>query len=104
MRSTIATLLLTFALTVSRAASSREQPLDLTALSIEELMDIEVTSVSKKPEKMAEAAAAVAVVTREDLRRAGATSIPEALRLVPGVQVAPLHWLFWQPLAQTWVW
>jgi len=88
MRSTIATLLLTFALTVSRAASSREQPLDLTALSIEELMDIEVTSVSKKPEKMAEAAAAVAVVTREDLRRAGATSIPEALRLVPGVQVA----------------
>lgn len=57
-------------------------------LGLEELMQIEVTSVSKKQQPLREAAAAVHVLTREDIRRSGATSIPEALRLVPGVQVA----------------
>ena len=51
-------------------------------------MDIEVTSVSKKPEKATEAAAAVFVITQEDIRRSGATHIPEVLRMVPGVEVA----------------
>ncbi|MCJ7829965.1 MAG: TonB-dependent receptor plug domain-containing protein [Desulfobacterales bacterium] len=63
---------------------------DLTQLSIEELMDIEITSVSKKAQKLSEAAAAVYVITQEDIRRSGVTSIPEALRMVPGVQVAHL--------------
>jgi len=63
-------------------------PKDLTKLSLEQLMDIEVTSVSKKPEKAAEAAAAVFVITQEDIRRSGATHIPEVLRMVPGVEVA----------------
>jgi len=89
MRSIIATLLLASASIASGAAAlSGDTSLDLTALSIEELMDIEVTSVSRKPEKITRAAAAVAVLTRDDLRRAGVTSIPEALRLVPGVHVA----------------
>jgi iron complex outermembrane recepter protein len=61
---------------------------DLTELSIEELMSIEVTSVSKRPEAISQAAAAVFVLTQEDLRRAGVTNLPDALRLVPGVQVA----------------
>ena len=61
---------------------------DLTALSLEELMNVEVTTVSKKPEQRATAADAIFVLTGEDIRRSGATSIPEALRLVPGVQVA----------------
>jgi iron complex outermembrane recepter protein len=61
---------------------------DLTELSLEELMNVEVTSVSKRTETISEAAAAVYVLTREDIRRAGVTSIPEALRLVPGLQVA----------------
>lgn len=69
---------------VSGSAGSR----DLTELSIEELMNIEVTSVSKRAETISAAAAAVYVLTQEDLRRAGVTSIPEALRLVPGLQVA----------------
>jgi len=56
-------------------------PLDLTELSLEELMDIEITSVSKKEEKLFEAAAAVYVVTGEDIRRSGVTSIPEVLRM-----------------------
>lgn len=61
---------------------------DYTVLSLEELMEIEITSVAKKMQKRTEAAAAVSVITQEDIRRAGVTSLPEALRLAPGVEVA----------------
>ncbi len=61
---------------------------DLTELSLEELMDVKVTSVSKKSQTLADAGAAVFVVTGEDIRRMGVTSIPEALRMVPGLYVA----------------
>lgn len=61
---------------------------ELTGLSLEALMDIEVTSVSKRPEKRSEAAAAIYVITPERLRRWGVTSLPDALRMVPGLQVA----------------
>lgn len=61
---------------------------ELKALSLDELFDLEVTSVSKKPEKLSEAPAAIRVVTGEDIRRSGALSIPEALRNIPGVEVA----------------
>jgi iron complex outermembrane receptor protein len=61
---------------------------DLKKLSLAQLMDIEVTSVSKIGEPLGGAAAAVAIVTNEDIRRSGATSIPEALRLLPGIHVA----------------
>src|SRR5688572_155925 len=60
----------------------------LKRLSIEELMDIEVTSVSRSAETLSSAAAAVGVVTNEDIRRSGATTIPEALRGIPGLHVA----------------
>lgn len=63
-------------------------PEDLTDMSLEALMNIEVTSVSKKPQKQSEAAAAVFVITNDDLRRWGVTNIPEALRRVPGIEVA----------------
>jgi iron complex outermembrane recepter protein len=61
---------------------------DLKRLSIEELMDVEVTSVSRTAESLGGAAAAISVVSNEDLRRTGATAIPEALRGVPGINVA----------------
>jgi len=61
---------------------------DLSELSLEELANIPVTSVSKKPEKLSHAAAAVTVITQEDLRRSGVTTIAEALRLAPGLDVA----------------
>ena len=61
---------------------------DITKLSLEELLAVEITSVSKKTEKASEAAAAVFVVSQEDIKRSGATSIPEVLRMVPGLQVA----------------
>lgn len=60
----------------------------LLTLSLNELSDIEVTSVSKRLEKASEAPAAVYVITSEDIRRSGATSIPEALRMAPGLSVA----------------
>src|SRR3989475_1722694 len=63
-------------------------PSELTELSLEELMNVEVTSVSKKAEPLSNAAASVYVITREDIRRYGATSIPEILRLAPNLQVA----------------
>lgn len=67
----------------------------LVELSLEELMDIEVTSVSRKPEKVGQAAAAVTVITADDIRRAGATSLPEALRLAQGLHVARLDASKW---------
>ncbi len=63
-------------------------PAELKKLSVEELLDIDVTSVSKYPEKLSEAAAAVAVLTQDDIHTSGFTSIPEVLRLVPGLDVA----------------
>jgi len=57
-------------------------------MSMEDLMNMQVTSVSKRTQKVADAAAAIFVITQEDIRRSGATSIPEALRLVPGLEVA----------------
>ncbi len=67
----------------------------LKELSLEQLGDVQVTSVSKEPEEVWDTPAAIYVLTSEDIRRSGATTIPEALRLVPGVEVARVdsdHW------------
>jgi iron complex outermembrane receptor protein len=63
-------------------------PLDLGSLSLEELMEVQITSVSKRPESLGSAPASVFVLTSEDLRRSGVSTIPEALRLAPNLQVA----------------
>ncbi len=63
---------------------------DLTQLSLEDLMSVEITSAGKKAQKISEAAAAVFVITQEDIRRSGVTSVPEALRMVPGLHVAKI--------------
>jgi iron complex outermembrane receptor protein len=76
------------------AQNSRSVP-DVTAMSMEDLMNMQVTSVSKRTQKVADAAAAIFVITQEDIRRSGATSIPEALRLVPGLQVARIDQNKW---------
>jgi len=60
----------------------------LKQLTLEQLGNVKVTTVSKEPEQVWKTAAAVYVLTSDDIRRSGATSIPEALRLVPGVEVA----------------
>lgn len=61
---------------------------DLSQASLEQLMSIEVTSVSKKEQKLSRVAAAVFVITQEDIRRSGARNIPDLLRMVPGMDVA----------------
>lgn len=61
---------------------------DVTKISLEDLMNVRVTSVSKREQKLGEAAAAVFVITQDDIRRSGARNIPEALRMAPGVEVA----------------
>lgn len=68
---------------------------DLTELSLEALMDVTVTIASRKEEKLSETAAATYVITQEDIRRSGVTSIPEALRMVPGINVARLTSNIW---------
>src|SRR5712664_2215608 len=60
----------------------------LTQVSLEELGQIEVTTASKEPVKASRTPAAIYVITQEDIRRAGVTSIAEALRMAPGVEVA----------------
>jgi iron complex outermembrane receptor protein len=60
---------------------------EITDLSIEQLMNLEITSVSKKSEKLSDSPAAVFAITQEDIRRSGVTSIPDALRMVPGLHV-----------------
>src|SRR5438477_9700275 len=77
------------ALFLGSSVSAQNQGVpDISRMSIEELMNVEVTSVAKRPQRVADAAAAVFVLTQEDIRRSGAASIPEALRMVPGLQVA----------------
>jgi len=72
----------------SDSAQKQKTTQDLTKLSLEELADLEVTTVARKPERRSQVPAAIHVITQEDIRRSGATSIVEALRLAPGVQVA----------------
>jgi iron complex outermembrane receptor protein len=60
----------------------------LKRLSLDELMDLEVTSVSKRPEKLSETPSAIQVVTNQDIRRSGVITLPEALRLAGNLNVA----------------
>jgi iron complex outermembrane receptor protein len=62
----------------------------LKNLSVDELLNLRVTSVSKRSEPLSDAAASVIVLTSETIRRSGATTLPEALRLAPNLQVARL--------------
>src|SRR5271170_1755806 len=72
-------------------AESDNNLTDLSSLSLEQLSDIEVTSVSKSPESLQNAAASIYVISADDIRRSGATTIPEALRLAPNLEVARIN-------------
>jgi len=69
-------------------SSASSDSSDVLNLSLQQLSDVEVTSVSKKAEKASQAPAAIYVITQEDIRRSGLQSVPELLRMVPGIQVA----------------
>ena len=68
---------------------------NLAQASLEDLLNIQVTSVSKKQQTLSRAAAAVFIITQEDIRRSGATNIPDLLRMVPGLDVAEINANTW---------
>jgi iron complex outermembrane receptor protein len=79
-------------------AAPQEDPANgdpLKQLSLAELGSVEVTTASKEPEKIWKTSAAIFVLTQDDIRRSGAASIPEVLRLVPGVEVARINSSQW---------
>ncbi len=86
----VTTVLSTALLTATLAGTSAlaEKEIDLASFDLEDLIEMEVTSVSKKAERAFEAPAAAFVITSEDISRSSARTIPELLRMVPGVQVA----------------
>lgn len=67
----------------------------LADINLQDLMGMEVTSAAKKPQRLLDTDAAIHVITQDDIRRSGATSIPEALRLAPGVNVARISSNLW---------
>jgi iron complex outermembrane receptor protein len=89
-------LLIVAALTLTTfPAHSQDTAPDLANKSIEDLMNIEVTSVSKTQQKISRTAAAIFVITAEDIRRSNALNIPDLLRMVPGVDVAQINANTW---------
>jgi len=85
---------LLFAVLVCTLAAAAQEA-DLSKLSLEDLMNIEITTVGKRPQRMSQVPAAVYVITQADIRRSGATNIPDVLRLVPGMEVAQIDNTNW---------
>ncbi len=79
----------------AQTSQSPQQTADLSDKSLEDLMNTEVTSVSKKTQKLSQTAAAIFVITQEDIRRSSATNIPDLLRMVPGLDVAQINSNIW---------
>ncbi len=89
---------LALALVVSVSANiwaQNSKDLDLTQASLEDLMNMRVTSVSKREQKLSSAGAAAYVITQDDIRHSGMTNIPDLLRMVPGVDVARIDANTW---------
>jgi hypothetical protein len=88
-------LSLTLLGTTPLPAWSQQNSTDLTDRSLDDLMNIQVTSVSKTEQKMSQVATAIFVITQEDIQRSGATNIPDLLRMVPGLDVAQINGKTW---------
>ena len=79
----------------SEMEASFRSPTELKRLSLEELVDTEISSASRRPEPISQASSAIDVVTDETIRRSGVTNIPDALRLAAGVEVAQIDGHTW---------
>jgi len=97
LRSGIALLAVAGATSAAGAAGAAEwvEEGDLQSMDLEDLMDLEVTTASKRATKVSETPAAVFVISQEDIRRSGATTVPEVLRLAPGVHVRQIDSNTW---------
>jgi iron complex outermembrane receptor protein len=72
-------------------ALAQVKPPDLAHASLEDLLNIEITSASRKEQRVGDTAAAVYVITQDDIRRSGIRTLPELFRLIPGMQVAQIN-------------
>src|ERR1700722_7884821 len=88
----VSLIVLTMASEIAAGQSSKQ---DLTTLNLEDLMNIEVTSVSKKDQKLSRVASAISIISQDDIRNSGATNIPDLLRMVPGLDVAQINANSW---------
>ncbi|WP_288363449.1 TonB-dependent receptor plug domain-containing protein, partial [uncultured Spongiibacter sp.] len=100
MQTGIALGLVTFSLSAASSTMQLASLETLGELSLEDLMDIEVVSASRRAEPLQDTAAAVFVLDAEDIRRSGVRTLAEALRLVPGLQVARVDSHSWAVTAR----
>jgi iron complex outermembrane recepter protein len=94
-RCTVRAVLLILLASVSLIAWAQQKQEDLTNLSIEDLMNFPVTSVSKTEQSLSQVASAIFVITPEAIRRSGTNNIPDLLRMVPGLDVARINANAW---------
>jgi iron complex outermembrane receptor protein len=80
---------------VAVCCRAQDAPDKLTSMSIEDLLNVKVTSVSKTEQRLSETASAIYVITQEDIQRSGATNIPDLLRMVPGIDVGQINSNTW---------
>lgn len=92
---TFGSALFSFLFLAAAVAGAQQQPSDLANMSIEDLMAIQVTSVDRRTEPLTDTTAAIYVITQDDIRHSGALSVPDVLRLAPGVQVAQISSNSW---------
>ena len=88
-------LLALYLSTIPAGAAQEPAPIDLSKLDMEDLMNVKVTSVSKREQSLSRTAAAAFVINGEDIRRSGATNIPDLLRMAPGVDVEQIDANAW---------
>jgi len=86
-----------FCLVACTFANAQDSFLDL---DLKDVLELEITSVSKKPQTVSKAAAAVFVITGDDIRRMGVQTIPDALRMAPGIAVAQISASAWAVTAR----
>jgi iron complex outermembrane recepter protein len=91
----VCTAALIVSLSANITAGESRNPQDLSQFTLEDLMNLQVTSVSKKEQKLSRTGAAVYVITQEDIRRSGMTNIPDLLRMAPGINVARISGSAW---------
>ena len=95
-----ALLSVAIAMPVASASNPGSETEELIDLSLEELLQLEVTTLSRKPQTLTSSAAAVFVVTQADIQQSGARTLPDILRMVPGVQVAQVDASTWAVAAR----
>jgi iron complex outermembrane recepter protein len=83
------------AIAVLPCSYAQREPEKLSAMSMEDLLNIQVTSVSKTQQRLSQTASAIYVITQEDIQHSGATNIPDLLRMVPGMDVAQINANTW---------